>query len=242
MRNNNPTGSGQPLDDNRLTLADTTPAGQQYYRIWHDGQQILVPAGQSTTRPHVNENVSANTRVHGGIREGWFQSPIVEFRNTTNERLFDRFNLTVWRDIENNGTELDLFDLSIFEMRFILHTEFEGLIWEWPMQIRFYREEPNIYISDTHFYTTHWEPHMLEHSPVHPFTIQLQIEFLINKMRRASIDLGTFNSDNDQLFMDVRQARIQQGASEYLFERTMNENIPTPQFTAFNIVITKGWS
>ena len=84
---------GNPLDDNRLTLSGTTDAGQQQYRIWHDSQQVLVPKGQSTTKPLNSENVQVNTTAQGFIGQGYFSKLMVEFRNTIDAKLFDRFYL-----------------------------------------------------------------------------------------------------------------------------------------------------
>lgn len=100
-------GQGSPLDDKRLTKSGTTPAGNQQYRIWHDSQQILVPRGQSVSNPHRNENVQANTGVFSDIRKGYFRRPVVEFRNTIDYLLFDRFFLSTWRDELPTDPDID---------------------------------------------------------------------------------------------------------------------------------------
>lgn len=100
-------GQGSPLDDKRLTKSNTTDAGAQQYRIWHDGQQILVPKGQSISKPLSSENVSANTGVFGDINKGYFQAPVVEFRNTIDYLLFDRFRLRIIRDELPTDPDID---------------------------------------------------------------------------------------------------------------------------------------
>lgn len=97
MANDYFTGQGKPLDDKRLSLSGTTDAGDQQYRIWSDGQQILVPKGQSITKPLMPENVSANVRAFASIRRGYFRKPTVEFRNTVDFLLFDRYFLQTYR-------------------------------------------------------------------------------------------------------------------------------------------------
>lgn len=79
------------------------------YRLWHDGQNILVPVGQSTTKPLTKEIVNANARVYGEINNGYFNPPWVDFTNTNvvTER-FDRYKLQTWRDnLPINLTEID---------------------------------------------------------------------------------------------------------------------------------------
>lgn len=115
---NNFNGDGNPLDDKRLTLSGTTEAGKQQYRIWHDGQQIMVPRGQSITKPLSAEIVNANTGVYGDISKGYFRRPIVEFRNTNDYKLFDRFSIKIWRnDLPIEDTDIDYnLDLMLSEI------------------------------------------------------------------------------------------------------------------------------
>lgn len=84
--------------DKRL---DYLKVGQ--YRIWYDGQNILVPVGQSITKPLTKEIVNANTKVDGEIHNGFFQPPLVSIENTdVCVESFDRFFLGIWRE----GSEL----------------------------------------------------------------------------------------------------------------------------------------
>lgn len=107
-------GKGYPLEDERLKLSGTTPAGEQQYRIWHDSQMILVPKTQSTTKPQQPETVSCNTGVFSTIGQGYFKPPIVEFRNTVDYKLFDRFWLQSFRYDLPNVPHIDWhFDLGI---------------------------------------------------------------------------------------------------------------------------------
>lgn len=102
-------GKGYPLEDDRLTLSGTTPAGEQQYRIWRDSQTILIPKGQSTTLVGQNENVQANTGVFSSISQGYFRYPVVEFRNTIDYKLFDRFYLRTFRDGNELPTDVNIF-------------------------------------------------------------------------------------------------------------------------------------
>ena len=238
---NNFNGEQSPLTDRRLTKSDTTPAGAQQYRILRDSQMILVPRGQSITKPHANENVSVNFGIHGSIREGWFQAPVAEFRNTTNYDLFDRFNLTVRRDeILDDGTELDLYDTSLFEVLTVLQVEFEDYVWIIPQQIRMYRAMPNVYFSDNHFYTT---ANQVIHMGEQEFTLEFDGKYYINHRGYNSYHVGDFNSDNDSLYFEVNKMRIRSGASEYIYNHDFyNLNIPEIKITGYDTIIVKGWT
>ncbi|MCL2311009.1 MAG: hypothetical protein FWC41_00760 [Firmicutes bacterium] len=232
---------GKPLDDTRLILSDTTDAGAQQYRIWRDAQQVLVPSGQSTTLKNQSENINMNTGVFGEIRKGYFNKPIVEFRNTSNYLLFDRFNLSIHREeLPNDGTEIDIFGLNIIKLHIVLKVEFNGFIWNFPLDIRFYKESKNIFFSDTHFYTTANQPYHLQDFD---YIIQFQGQFIINKQLSNSYLIDLFNSNNDNLYLDIPQCSIISGASEYIYNKSFNLNIPNINFsTDIKILIIEGWA
>lgn len=100
-------GSGVPTEDKRLTLSGTTSAGRQQYRLWHDSQQILVPKGQSVTKPALSELVQANSGVFGSISKGYFRKPVYEARNTNDYKLFDRFHMQTFRYTLPEDTNID---------------------------------------------------------------------------------------------------------------------------------------
>jgi hypothetical protein len=241
INSNDFNGNGIPLDDKRLSLSDTTDAGQQQYRIWRDSQQILVPRGQSITKPNSQENVQVNTGVFGVIRGGYFNPPIVEFRNTNNYSLFDRFNLSIMRDnLPNDGTEIDFFGLNVLELSAEIDLTYNNNVWLFPVNIRLYREEPNVYSSDTHFYSTINQP---THLQDFEYTIQLQGQFLINKQGTNSYLIGKFNNDNDELYLDIKQCSVINGSSEYYYNNVYNPYTPDIVFILTeNIKMVRGWS
>lgn len=80
--------------DKRL---DILKVGQ--YRLWHDAHNILVPVGQSTTKPLTKELIQCNVRVYGEIHNGFFRKPLVDFTNThVHVERFDKYYLQLWRD------------------------------------------------------------------------------------------------------------------------------------------------
>lgn len=70
------------------------------YRIWRDGQNVLIPVGKSITNPLVKEIAQVNTDCYAPIHKGFFTKPTVDFTSTTanNIKRFDRFYLQTWRD------------------------------------------------------------------------------------------------------------------------------------------------
>lgn len=84
--------------DDRLRLLDV---GQ--YRMWNDAGDILIPIGQSTTKPLTTEKVSYGLKAYGEIRKGVFQSPHVDVTNRfPNPKRFDVFRLSIYRDFNPN--------------------------------------------------------------------------------------------------------------------------------------------
>lgn len=84
--------------DGRLRLLDV---GQ--YRMWRDSGDILIPVGQSTTKPLTPEKANYNVRTYGEIHKGVFQPPYVDFTNTfQNPKRFDAFRLATFRDYNPN--------------------------------------------------------------------------------------------------------------------------------------------
>lgn len=111
--------------DERL---DLLKPGQ--YRIWHDGQNILVPVGQSTTKPLTKEIVNANTRVYGEIHNGFFNRPLVDFTNTNVDiERFDRYYLQTWREGEElpaDDPRIDYhFDLGLDRLHLMASITFD---------------------------------------------------------------------------------------------------------------------
>lgn len=87
--------------DDRLKLLEN---GR--YELWHDGQKIGVPYGQSTTQPKQRELIACNTAVYGEIKNGFFQHPCVDFTNTqVNVERFDKFCLPIIRQGEDLPTD-----------------------------------------------------------------------------------------------------------------------------------------
>lgn len=92
--------------DDRLTKVNPSQ-----YRIWHDGQMVLVKKGQSTTKPLTTELVNVNTKVYGEIQQSYFKPPLVDFTSThVKTERFDKYYLGIWRngeDLPYNNTLID---------------------------------------------------------------------------------------------------------------------------------------
>ena len=90
-------------DEKQLDFDDRlTKVNPSQYRIWHDSQNILVPKGQSTTKPLTTEIVNVNTKVYGKVIKSFFNKPRVDFTNTNvKPERFDRYYLQIWRDASN---------------------------------------------------------------------------------------------------------------------------------------------
>lgn len=96
-----------PLDfDNRLSKVKPSQ-----YRIWYDGQFVLVKKGDSTTKPLTPELVNVNTSVYGAIKKSYFKPPVVDFTSTNVKvERFDRYVLGIWRhgsDLPNDNPDID---------------------------------------------------------------------------------------------------------------------------------------
>lgn len=99
---------GNFADDPRLLLTQ----GNQF-RMWGDSSWVLLTYGQSTTKPLATEQVAVNTSTIALVNKGRFTSPTVEFRNTTDLALFDRYKLMSWRD---DGLDTD----NIWDYEFVV--------------------------------------------------------------------------------------------------------------------------
>lgn len=234
-------GQGRPLDDKRLTGAGTTEAGLQQYRIWHDAQQILVPKGQSITKPLMPENVGVNTRVHGSINGGYFQSPVVEFRNTNDGLLFDRFHLSTWRDEfpTDPDTDIDLLGVYLLDMSFNLAINFNGFQWDIPKYVTFIRTGENQFQTPDAYSITTYTPYSSQGSQ--EYNIEMLAYFNIDIVETH--ELGELQLGGHKLHMGLQNCRINRGSSEYLYNRIFNPNLLPPiTFTATNITLLRGWS
>jgi len=230
---------GRPLDDRRLKFSGKTSAGKVQYRILRDSFIGMIPAGQSISRPKSqNENIDINFGIYGDVREGRFQRPIAEFRNTENYDLFDRFNFVVMRDyIENDGTQLDLYDHSILILKCEILIEFSDQFWNKNFTIKMYKESPNQYYSNTIFIST---DNQVTEFPENEFTLEIHGNFLINMTRNCTFSLGKFNSSNDELLLDIKKCIIKNGSSEYYYNDILNSNIPKLNISSINNILILG--
>lgn len=236
---NNFNGQGKPLDDKRLTLSGTTKAGEQQYRIWRDSQQILVPKGQSITKPYATENVQANTGVFGDIRKGYFQSPTVEFRNTQDYNLFDRFRLSSYRDEFPTDPDIDLETMGIYllDMELTLVINFNGYQWEIQKDISLLRKSPNVYQTYDAYHITTYTPY--NNQGIREYSIEFFSYFNIG-LSETHI-LGDIGFGGHTLYMGLQNCIINRGASQYLYTPIFNPNISEITFTAKDIKIERGW-
>lgn len=233
-------GEGHPLDDKRLTLSNTTSAGAQQYRIWSDGQSILVPKTQSITKPLMTENVEVNTRVFGSIDKGYFQHPIVEFRNTFDNKLFDRFNLSIYRDEfpDDPDTDLETLGIRSLDVQFTLVIDWYTYHWEIPKTVTFVRVEPNIYQTADAYSITTYTPYNGQGTT--EYNIEISSFFNIGLAETALLGVLPFGSH--ELHMGMQNCRINRGSSEYLYNPYFNPTLPDITFTAEDIVVLRGWS
>lgn len=237
---NNFNGQGSPLDDKRLSLSGTTDAGEQQYRIWRDSQQILVPRGQSISKPNAPENVQANTGVFAGIKKGYFQSPIVEFRNTNDYRLFDRFKLTTYRDDFpiDEDTDLETLGMYLLNLEFTLVINFHEYQWEIPKSVSLVRIGENLYRTDDSYQLTTYA--LYSQQGVQEYNIEFSTYFTVGVT--GTHELGVLQLGNHILYMQLQNCRVNRGSSEYLFNNIFNKTLPPITFTANDIVIARGWS
>lgn len=236
---NNFNGQGLPLDDKRLTLSGTTQAGRQQYRIWRDSQQILVPRGQSITKPHSPENVQANVGVFGSIEKGYFQNPIVEFRNTNDYNLFDRFQLVSFRDEfpDDPDTPIDTFGFYMIDISFILIINFNGYQWDIPMQLPLVRTGDNIYITSDAYNIATYGNYSLQGG------IEYELEFntFFHLTTIGTHNLGVLNLGSHLLSMTLQTLRVNRGSSAYLYNPTFNPTLPPVTFVANDVKLLGGW-
>lgn len=232
-------GGGKPLDDKRLTLSGTTEAGQQQYRMWHDSQQILVPRGQSITKPLMPENVQANVGVFGSIKKGYFQSPVVEFRNTIDYKLFDRFNMSTYRDYfpDDPDTELDTLGFYLIDLNFTLVVEWYTFAWEIPKNITLIKIDKNIFQTPNAHLITTYTPYDAQGGQ------EYNVEFscFFNIGLSENFDLGILPFGNHILSLGLQNCKINRGSSEYLYNPTFNPSLPKIKFSAKNIKPLRGW-
>lgn len=232
-------GEGKPLDDKRLTLSGTTPAGKQSYRIWHDGQQILVPRGQSITKPKSPENVAANTMVFGDINKGYFQSPVVEFRNTTDFKLFDRFKLSIYRDElpDDPDTDLETLGFYLLDMQFTLVINWHTYQWEIPKSVTFIKVGTNLFQTVDAYSITTYTPYSSQ--GLQEYNMEINTFFNIDIAETA--ELGELPFGGHKLHMGLQNLRINRGSSEYLYNPLFNRTLPNITFSATNIKVLRGW-
>lgn len=232
-------GKGYPLEDKRLSLSGTTIAGKQQYRIWRDSQQILVPRGQSITKPESPENVQANTGVFGAISKGYFLPPYVEFRNTETYELFDRYGISTFRDEFPDSEDVTLEDLGIYNLDITLNlkVEFDGNVWNIPKSINLTRTAENVYETfNSHFITT-FTPFTNEGNT--HYSVEFSAFFLIGKFETH--ELGTIGFGNHILYMGLQKCSVNSGSSSYLFNPNFNPSVYNNiVFSAQDIQIIRG--
>lgn len=240
MANDYFDGKGLPLEDKRLTLSGTTEAGEQQYRIWHDSQQILVPRGQSISKPNAPENVQANVGVFAGIRRGYFQAPIVEFRNTTDYLLFDRFTLATFRDYIPVDPDLTLETLGfkMIDLTFVLNINWHTYQWAIPKTITLVRVGENLFRTADAYSITTYTPYSSQGTL--EYNMELHSYFNIGIAETGL--LGLLQIGDHELHMGLQNLRINRGSSEYLFNPTFNKTLPDITFWATNITIDRGWA
>lgn len=240
MLNNDFNGKGEPREDMRLSLSGTTTAGEQQYRMWHDSQQILVPRGQSISKPYSSENVSTNVGVFGNIKKGFFQSPIVEFRNTIDYKLFDRFKLSIFREEFPTDPNIDLETLgfSLIDIRFMLNIDWYTYHWEIPKLVTLIKVDTNIFQSADSYqittYTPFYSQGLIEY--------EMEISTYFNIDMNETNEIGNLPFGNHKLYMGLQNLKIKRGSSEYIYNQIFNKNIPNIIFSANNIEILRGWS
>lgn len=232
-------GQGSPLDDKRLTLSGTTEAGEQVYRMWHDGQQILIPKGQSISKPLMPETVGANTSVFGRIRKGYFQSPIVEIRNTDANLLFDRFMLSTYRDDipTDPDTDLETLGARIVDLKFTLVVKWHTFEWQLPKLITLIRVGENLYQTADAYQITTYTPYSSQ--GLQEYNIEISSFFNIGIAETGA--LGELPLGGHILHMGLQNCRINRGSSEYLYNQLFNSNLPNIDFSAINITIERTW-
>lgn len=233
-------GQGSPLDDKRLTLSGTTEAGEQVYRMWHDGQQILIPKGQSISKPLMSETVGANTSVFGRIRKGYFQSPIVEIRNTDANLLFDRFMLSTYRDDipTDPDTDLETLGARMVDLSFTLVVKWHTYEWQFERLATFIKVGTNQYRTvDAHQITT-YTPYFAQGEQ--EYNIEISSFFNIDISETSS--LGELPLGGHILHMGMQNCRINRGSSEYLYNPHFNATLPDISFSAIDISVERTWS
>lgn len=81
------------------------------YRMWRDSCEVLVPVGESTTKPLMKENVNAKVAVSADIVKGHFKRPHVDYLNTNvYTKLFDHYDLSISRDFTTDPFPPDVID------------------------------------------------------------------------------------------------------------------------------------
>lgn len=204
--------------DRRL---DKLKVGQ--YRIWYDGQDILVPKGQSITKPLMPEKVQTNTRVYGEIHNGYFKKPIVDFTNTNvNINRFDKYYLQTWRngdDLPFDNTDIDYYDdLGLLDIQTRINVvlncdNFYG----------FYTGKRTVF----HHLEDHtWETDILHVSNFSQQGLEGNFYFVVNPLMyhyTTGIMLNTakFLHENLPIFLVLTELRLKNGNS---FINLLNEN------------------
>lgn len=214
-----------------------------YYHIWHDGQEIRIPVGQSTANDLSTETVGVNTRVYGKIIKGKFYPPYVEFTNTTNQDIFDGFYLMTRREFTGEdgsggggAGDGDLVDLSIFrefKVSFTLLISFNGYIWMVPQYILMERFSPNYYRSEPRYINT---VNFIQAWHNEEFIIELQARYILDSPASNSYDLGTIVQTENKLYIDVGRCTIDNGSSSYIYNSVFNPDIPEIGISILNPV------
>jgi len=229
---------GKPLDDKRFINSGKNDKLVQY-RMWADSFTGLIPKGQSISKPLNSENVQVNLKAFGEINKGFFNPPTVEFRNTENGKLFDRFSISIMRDYFPDDEDLTLEEMGIkiVELEFIINVVFEGVLWQHEMHTLFLRRGENIYQSMTQFFTTDT---IYSSQGLLPFSIDFWTDFNLNIS--GTHNLGTLILGNTSLDMSLKKALINRGSSEYLYNPIFNNSLSPIEFFATDIRIVRGWA
>ena len=215
------------------TRLDNLTNGQ--YRIWHDGQNVLVPVGESTTKPLTNEIIGVNTKVYGRIADTTFKAPIVEFTNTTNGDFFDRFSLSIYRDeIPPNINDFRKLILS-----FDITVNFNGLRWVIPVRSTLTRFNNNFFTGGRETYTTAGYPFAV---PSTEYTVNFNSYFTIGRVDINSLPLANVD-ENNLIYINVDSLNVFNSSSTYLMDNVYNPNVPNVSFNiGDSLTIVGGYS
>jgi hypothetical protein len=209
---------GNFADDSRLLNTD----GSNTYRMWHDAHTVLLNTLTTTTIPPRRENVGVNVNVFGFINEGVFNPPIVEFRNTTNFNLFDRFSLNITRTNFPPDTSVD--DMGINKLVIDIDTiiTWNNNTWVLDNTITFERNiTTGFSSSDITLYSNNVSNHLQNTN----YILEILGYYTINSVGSNPFNITSFNNV-DTIYFNVKKATLWNGEKTYNINPFTNPNIP----------------